>query len=355
MPTCVAAMQAGHTHYTPSGGIPELKKAICAAYKRDYNLTYSPDRVLVSNGAKHSLHNSFTVLCDPGDEVLIPHPSYPLFEHLTRLDAITSVPYDLEYHGTWTINVPMLARQVTPRTRAVLVVSPNNPTGSYLKQQEMDALEALCAPLGIALIVDEVFADYPLSPGRPVDVGHPVACRETLAFSLGGLSKSVGLPQAKLGWIALGGPPARVADAMTRLEFICDTYLSVSTAVQLAAATLLARGADLRAAIHRRVVSNFRRLHTLSREVPFCTVLDVEGGWYAVLQVPTLSSEEDLVVELLTTHGVVVHPGYFFDFARESFLVVSLLTPPVVFEAGVTAILRHFNCRVGAHGGRDGS
>lgn len=331
--------------YAPQAlGLRDARAAVAADYARR-GVSVSPERIVLTASTSEAYSLLFKILCTPGDEVLVPRPSYPLFEHLTRLDAVVSVPYDLEYHGAWSIDLAALEHVLSPRTRAVLAVSPNNPTGSYLKAQELEAMARLCAARGIAVVVDEVFADYPLGDDhRSFSIGHPVACREALTFSLGGLSKTVGLPQAKLGWIALGGPPAAVADALGRLEFACDAYLSVSTPVQVALPTILERGAPVRTAIHERVVTNFRRLNALVLDASSCRVLDAEAGWYAVVHVPTFGSEEDLVLELLTTHGVLVHPGYFFDFARESFLVLSLLTPPADFEAGVQTIFRHLAC-----------
>lgn len=335
--------------YRPEAlGLVDARAAVVADYARR-GVSTAVDRIALTASTSEAYSVLFKMLCEPGDEVIVPRPSYPLFEHLARLDAVVVRPYDLEYHGRWCVNVPALSEAVSPRTRAVLAVSPNNPTGSVLDCDELQALERVCARQGAALIVDEVFADYPLPCGRTVLAGNPLACTEALAFSLGGLSKTIGLPQAKLGWIAVGGPAPLVNDALGRLEFVCDTYLSVSTPVQAAAAELLRRGASVREAIQTRVVANFRRLAEMSRATPSVTVLDAEGGWNAVVQVPTLCSEEDLVLELLTAEGILVHPGYFFDFARESFLVVSLLTPPEDFEAGVVAILRHFDCKVGEH------
>lgn len=331
--------------YAPQAlGLRDARRAVAADYERR-GVSVSAERIVLTSSTSEAYSLLFKILCAPGDEVLVPRPSYPLFEHLTRLDAVGSVPYDLEYHGTWSIDLAALEQALSPRTRAVLAVSPNNPTGSYLKTEELEAIERLCAAHGIAVVVDEVFADYPLGRDRrSLSIGNPVACREALTFSLGGLSKTVGLPQAKLGWIALGGPPSLVADALGRLEFACDAYLSVSTPVQVALPEMLDRGAPVRAAIHERVVANFRRLNALGREASSCRVWDAEAGWSAVVHVPTFGSEEDLVLELLTAHGVLVHPGYFFDFARESFLVLSLLTPPADFEAGVQTIFRHLAC-----------
>ena len=283
----------------------------------------------------------FKLLADAGDEVLVPRPSYPLFDHLTRLDLVTARPYDLEYHGAWSIDISSVERALTPRTRALLLVSPNNPTGSFVAARELERLAALCASGGVAIIADEVFADYELRPGAAAGAGFAMDCRHALAFSLGGLSKSAGLPQVKLAWIAAGGPDAVVAEALERLEIICDTYLSVSTAVQLAASHLLERAPAIRAQIQSRIAANYRQLVERVAAWPACSVLRADGGWHGVLQVPSFTSEEELVVDLVTKAGVLAHPGFFFDFPRESYLVVSLLTPHAVFAEGLDRVLQH--------------
>ena len=200
--------------------------------------------------------------------------------------------YALEYHGRWTIDLASVDRAMTPRTRAVLIVSPNNPTGSFVQQRELEALGRLCAPRGVAIICDEVFADYELEPGASRTAGRVAERRDVLTFTLGGLSKSVGLPQVKLGWIAVGGPDPLVQHALERLELVCDTYLSVSTPVQASAAELLSRGALVRAQIQARIVANLTELRSMAASIPACRVLHAEGGWYGILQVPTLQSEE---------------------------------------------------------------
>jgi aspartate/methionine/tyrosine aminotransferase len=258
--------------------------------------------------------------------VLVPRPSYPLFEYLSRLDGVRAVPYDLEYHGVWTMDVDALARRAEEGARAILIVSPNNPTGSFLRQDDFERLLDLCAARGIAIVGDEVFADYPLDPDSS-RVPSVLTQDRALTFGLGGLSKSVGLPQVKLGWIGVSGPRASVDEALARLEIICDTYLSVSTPVQQAAASLLSAGAIVREQIRDRVSANYSALHDLAAQHPSCRVLRAEGGWYAVVQVPATRSEERLVLDLLRRRQVLVHPGYFFDFPREAFLVVSLLPP----------------------------
>jgi hypothetical protein len=332
--------------YAPSPlGSMEARRAVAADYERQ-GVRVPPERVVLTASTSDSYSLLFKLLADTGDEVLVPRPSYPLFDHLTRLDLVVTRHYDLDIHGSWSIDFSSLERAITPRTRAVLVVSPNNPTGSFVTADELDRLAAICAPRDIAIIADEVFADYELEPGAASRAGRVATRRDVLSFALGGLSKSAGLPQVKLGWMAVGGPDRLVAEALERLELVCDTYLSVSTPVQLAAAELLHRGAAVRSQIAVRIVANYRALHTAVAGAPSCRVLPSEGGWYAVLQVPSLESEEDLVLRLLAD-GVLTHPGYFFDFPRESFLIVSLLPPDASFADGVSRVLRHFDCPVG--------
>lgn len=323
-------------------GAADARNAVAADYARQ-GVAVRPERIVLTSSTSDAYALLFRLLANAGDEVLVPRPSYPLFEHLTRLDFVVSRPYDLDVHGSWSIDVAGVERALTSRTRAILVVSPNNPTGSFITRDELDRLAALCAPRDIAIIADEVFADYELEAGAARRAGRAVTRRDVLSFALGGLSKSVGLPQVKLGWMAVGGPDGLVDAALERLELVCDTYLSVSTPVQVAAAELLARGAAVRAQIAARVASNYHWLKSAAAAVPSCRVLGSDGGWYAMMQVPSLESEEDLVVRLLTTLGVLTHPGYFFDCPRESFLIVSLLPPPAVFADGVARVLRHFD------------
>jgi alanine-synthesizing transaminase len=311
---------------------------------RRHGLDVPPAHIVLTASTSEAYSLVFKLLCDAGDEVLAPRPSYPLFDHLTQLDLVDARPYDLEYHGVWSIDFPSVERAIGPRTRAVLIVSPNNPTGSFVTAAEFDRLRAICRARGVAIVADEVFADYELEPGTRAGAGRALTCGDVLSFSLGGLSKSVGLPQVKLGWMALAGPDALVSDALERLEVICDAYLSVSTPVQIAAPRLLTSGRVVREQIVDRIAANYQWLKTSVTAVPSCGVLRADAGWSAVLQVPTLEPEDDLVVRLLTKDGVLVHPGHFFDFPRESVLVVSLLTPPSVFADGMGRVLRHFAC-----------
>jgi alanine-synthesizing transaminase len=319
-------------------GLIEARRAAAAEYGRR-GIAVDAARIVLTTSTSEAYSLLFKLLASPGDEVIVPRPSYPLFEPLTALDGLVARPYDLEYHGMWSIDVASVERSVGPRTRALLVVSPNNPTGSFISPDELDRLAAICARLGVALIADEVFADYELEAGATASAARPLARRDVLVFGLGGVSKSIGLPQVKLGWIAVAGPERIVSEALERLELVCDTYLSVSTPVQLAAAELLERGGAIRRQIAARVAANHGGLKALLAAAPSCRVLRASGGWYAVVQVPTLRSEEELVLDLLTRDGVLVYPGYFYDFPRASYLIVSLLTPEGPFATGVGRML----------------
>jgi len=295
------------------------------------------DDVVLTPSTSEAYSWLLKLLCNPDDAVLVPRPSYPLFDYLAGLESVRVERYDLAFDGAWRLDVDAVASAVTPRARAVIAVSPNNPTGSYLKRDESAALLGLCAERGLALICDEVFADFPLQ--APEDAVFTIAgARETLCVALGGLSKSWGLPQLKLGWMAVSGPTEARAEALARLEIVADTYLAVGTPVQLAAPTLLQRKAELAEPLRRRVRENLDALHSVISPALPASVLPVEGGWSAILRVPDTASEEERVTALLEDSGVLVHPGYFFDFASGAHLVVSLLTSPGTFREGLNAI-----------------
>jgi alanine-synthesizing transaminase len=300
-------------------------------------VSVDPANVILSASTSESYSWLFKLLCDPGESVLVPRPSYPLFEHLTALEGVRAVPYDLVYHGRWEIDLESL-RSAPDDTRAVLVVSPNNPTGSYLSRGEVEALSATCAARGWAIVADEVFADYPLDERHPLTDIAPRA--GVLAFTLGGASKMLGLPQVKLGWIVVGGPPATRDAALAALELVADTFLSVGTPVQAAAPTLLDRAAVVRHQIQERTTRNLARARALVRDFPASEILRTEGGWSTVLRVPATVGEEQMVLDLLRRDRVLVQPGYFFDFAHEAFIVVSLLPRTDIFEDGIMRVLR---------------
>lgn len=329
------ANQAGLLYEPSALGLRPAREAVCKEYARR-GIDVSADRVALTASSSEAYSFLFKLLCEPGDEVLVPVPSYPLFEHLARLEGVRAVSYPLEYHGRWSIDLGSLAAATTPRTRAVLVVSPNNPTGSFVTPGELGELSRVCASYDLALVGDEVFADYAFD-----EVGGPGVLQQpdALAFSLGGLSKAAGLPQLKLGWIAAGGPAPLVAESLTRLELICDTYLSVSTPVQHAAGHLLASAHGIRGQIRDRCQHNRDALGERLRATPDIDLLHAEGGWYAVLRVPATRTEEELALELLLHDHVLVHPGYFFDFRTEAFIVVSLLPPPGDFARGISRLI----------------
>lgn len=310
-----------------------------AGYLGSRGTTVRSDQVVLTASTSEAYSLLFKLLCDPGDRVLVPQPSYPLFEHLTRLESVVASPYSLEYHGRWRIDHNSLARAAESRTRAILLVNPNNPTGSYIAADDLATVRKLAAKRELAIISDEVFEAYALDPDRSAATVPPTGVSEVLTFTLGGLSKSALLPQLKLGWIRVDGPERLVRQALDRLEFICDSYLSVSVPVQLAAAAILEQTRPLVAQVCRRIRENHDALRDLACRQPSCQVLRVEGGWYAVLQVPATRSEEALVVELIEKDGVLVHPGYFFDFPREAFLVVSLLPEPAQFASAMQRVL----------------
>jgi alanine-synthesizing transaminase len=318
-------------------GLRSAREAVARDHGRR-GVTVNPDDVVLTASTSEAYAWLFKLLCDPGDVVLVPRPSYPLFEHLTALEGIRAAPFDLEYHGRWDIDFATLD-DAPDRTRALIVVTPNNPTGSYATRREVEQLLALCRTREWALIADEVFADYPLEVNAPLT---DLACRaDVLAFSLGGLSKTIGLPQVKLAWLVSGGPPPQRSAAVAALELIADSFLSVSTPVQVATPNLLERGASIRAQIQERVRENLAILRDLTRSFGACEVLTVEGGWSAIIRVPATRSEDQLVLGMLDSEGIVVHPGYFFDFPREAFVVISLLPCTATLRDAATQLLRY--------------
>ncbi len=309
----------GILSYNPdSAGLLEARQQIADAFHLD---TAS---LILTSSTSEVYSWLFKLLCDPGDEVLTPQPSYPLFDHLASLESVAVKRYSLDYHGAWSIDRASLSRSITSRTRAIVVVNPNNPTGSFVSSDEFTFLEDLCLKHGMALISDEVFAPYSFAERHATSAASSARCT---AFSLNGLSKLVGMPQMKLGWIETNDP-----ESYRRLELIADTYLSVGAPVQHALPTLLTSRSSIQRQIQSRLSSN---LNLLKSQFSPRTV---EGGWYAVLQVPRTISEEQYVLQLLENHNVLVQPGYFYDFASEAFLVLSLLTPLGTFREGLSRL-----------------
>ena len=318
-------------------GLRTAREAISADYARR-GVAVDPECIVLSASTSEAYSWLFKLLCNPGESVLIPQPSYPLFEHLTRLESVRAVPYQLEYHGRWEIDFEEIAA-ATDDVRAVLLVSPNNPTGSYVTPREADILAGICRERGWALVSDEVFAEYALDEETPAT---EIARRASvLSFTLGGASKSLGLPQMKLAWTIVDGPVKQRIDALSRLELIADTFLPVNTPVQVAAPDLFRRAAPIRQAIHQRVSRNLSAARDVARAYPACEVLRVEGGWTAVVRVPATRSEEALTLGLVQDEHVLVHPGFFFDFSHEAFVIVSLLPQEDVFVEAFARVLRY--------------
>ena len=324
------------TRYQPSPrGLANARASVAGDYARR-GAVVDADRIFLTASSSESYGLLFKLLGNPGQAVLVPEPSYPLFDYLARLEGLVPRPYRLAFDGRWHIDFQGLD---FANAAAVVVVSPNNPTGSYLGGEDWNRLAVWAAGHDVAVIADEVFADFPIAPA--VDAIFVLAGRRgpALTFSLGGLSKSSGLPQMKLGWIAAAGPDALVETALANLELVADTYLSVGTPVQLALPRLLEIGADIRRAIHERVLRNRRALADRIDGASPCTLLPAEAGWSAILRVPETISDEEWALRLLRESSVLVQPGYFFDLHLGATLVVSLLAPPAAFDHGIACLL----------------
>jgi len=307
-------------HYEPEPfGLPSARETIAREFGAPYH------RVVLTAGTSEAYSWLFKLFCDPGDEVLIPRPSYPLFDYLAALEGVSVKSYGLFYDHGWFVDIHTLQQAISDRTRAIVVVNPNNPTGNFLKAREWDAL----TDFGLPIISDEVFRDYAFTPAEEGQDAMPSAPPRVPVFRLNGLSKTVGLPQMKLAWMIAEGPDLLVDSALARLEIIADTYLSVGTPVQCAAASLLALRAGVQQQIRARTSANLDFL----RASPL-RVLDVEGGWYAIVSLP----EADASLRLLRDYNVLVQPAYFYDFEQSGFLVLSLLTLPETFREGVRRV-----------------
>lgn len=315
----------GRAARAPYGATPRGELSAREALARD--LRCHPDDLILTASTSEAYGFLFKLLTDPGDNVIGASPSYPLLEHLARLELIELRSFALELHRRWELPVANLRALVDDRTRAILLINPNNPTGSYVTPDEQNGVAAF----GLPVIADEVFLPFSFNT-EP----HSIVRDDLLCFTLGGLSKSAGLPHYKLGWIQVSGPGKR--EAIAALEMIADTYLSVSTPVQAALPELLAIAPRIRSAIRERTAGNLASLRAMIATRPELTLLPVEGGWSAIVRLPRVRDDEELALDYLAA-GVVVHPGYFFDFDRDGFVVLSLLTPPEVLVEGLARTL----------------
>ncbi len=324
-------------------GLPRARQAVAGHYSRSGS-EVDPERLVLTSSTSEAYSLLFRLLFEPGDRVLVPAPSYPLFSYLARLNDVEVDYYRLAFSpegsadGEWRIDLSSLDMGVTSFTKAVILVSPNNPTGSCLKKEEMAGLRDICLRHGLSIICDEVFGDYIAEDyrGRYLSLAGR---SEVPTFVLGGLSKTLALPQMKLSWISVSGPQGFVDECLPRLEIICDTYLSVNTPSQNAAAVWLPQAESIQRQVRERVAANYALLRTGMERSGCGQVLPLEGGWYAVMSIPKLQDGEDFALRLLQEKHAFLHPGYFFDFEEEGFLVVSLLPVPAVFNAGVDRLI----------------
>ena len=296
----------------------------------------SPNDLLLTASTSEAYSFVFRLLCNPGDELLIPTPSYPLFDFLAEVNDVKLTRYPLFYDHGWHIDLHALEQAITPRTRGIIVVHPNNPTGHYTKTEEIARLNQVCAASKLAIIADEVFLDFSLTGGPQRSF---VANTAALTFTMSGISKISGLPQMKFAWLAVNGPEELKREALGRLEMIADTYLSMNTPIQLAAPVLLQQRTGFQQQLMARVKKNLSELDSQLAGQTHASRLEIEGGWYAILRVPATRSDEELAVELLEKHDVYVHPGHFYDFPGDGYLVVSLITPEEDFAVGIRRVL----------------
>ncbi len=333
---------------SPTGLLP-AREAI-AGYYAERGVEISPDDLILTTSTSEGYSFLFRLLCEPGDSVLVPTPSYPLFDFLADLQDVKLQPYELVYDHGWQMDFHSLrqAAQKSSQCKAVLVVHPNNPTGSFVKPAEAAELSRMCASNELAIIADEVFLDYSLTAPQQNDAGAPSFASgfdakggsDALTFTLSGLSKIAALPQMKVAWIVVSGPADLKREALNRLEVIADTYLSMNAPVQWAIPAMLEERAGIRRQLMARIHANLAELDRQLAKQSLCTRLAVEGGWYVILRVPVTGSDEELAIALLRRTEVLVQPGHFYDFANDGYLVVSLITPEESFRTGTQRLLR---------------
>jgi len=329
------------TYDPQSKGLLVARETV-SAYYAAHGSHVSPGDLILTTSTSEAYSFLFRLLCDPGDTVLVPTPSYPLFDFLADLHDVKLEPYELVYDHGWQMDFPSVqtamerARRAGSRCRAMLAVHPNNPTGSFVKPPEAEELNRICAANEMAIVADEVFLDYSLTKGPPLTFSSNST---VLTFTLSGLSKISGLPQMKIAWIAANGPQPLLSDAMNRLEVIADTYLSMNAPLQWAVPVMLEERHSIQRQLLQRTVANLAQLDSQLASQTFCRRLELEGGWYAVLRVPVAGPDEELAIALLQETGVLVQPGHFYDFTSEGYLVISLITPGDEFAEGTRRLL----------------
>jgi alanine-synthesizing transaminase len=316
-------------------GLESTRRAV-AGYYADRDDDVVIEDIILTTSTSEAYSYVFRTLCDPGDELLIPSPSYPLFDFLGDIQDVKLVRYPLLYDHAWQIDFHVLEQVITPRTRGIIVVNPNNPTGHYAKPAEIAKLNAICGERELAIIADEVFLDFMMEGNPPASFA---ANHSAPTFTLSGLSKICGLPQMKAAWLIASGPPEWKREALARIEVIADTFLSVNTPVQMAIPKFLEQRHSFQEQVMSRVRRNLAELDRQLAAQKAVSRLEVEGGWCAVLRVPATHSDEDLALTLLNEKGIYVHPGQFYDFSSGRFLIVSLLIPQPYITQGMSEIL----------------
>jgi len=323
--------------YEPNPKGLESTRLAVTEYYSALGVALSAEDIVLTSSTSEAYSFVFRLLCNPGDELLIPAPSYPLFGFLADIQDVNLVRYPLVYDHGWQIDLHSLQQAITSRTRGVIVVNPNNPTGHFVKTSELARLNELCAARKMALIADEVFLDFPLADEKPVSFA---GTKTALTFAMSGLSKIAGLPQMKMAWLVASGPATLKTQAIEKLEIIADTYLSPNAPVQWATPTFLEQRSRFQKQLLARVRQNLRELDRQLGAQNNCSRLEVEGGWYVVLRVPATGSDEELALTLLETRDVYVHPGHFFDFPSDGYLVLSLIAAEDQFAEGARRLLK---------------
>ena len=336
-----ALLSPKNIFYEPSPqGLLRARERVALYYKKN-GFHVSPAQIFLTASTSEAYAFLFRLLLEPGEAVLVPRPSYPLFQFLAEINDVEIKNYPLHYDGSWQIDFDALKNAVTSKTKSLILVNPNNPTGSYVKKEELSKINRLAEEKRLALIADEVFWDYRIKAGVPV-AGF-AQNSEVLTFTLNGISKILALPQMKIGWIVVSGPAKEVKAALERLEIIADTYLSVNTPAQNALSSWLLFKNGIQNEITGRLKKNYSTLKTLIQKSKTCEALSLEGGWYAVLRLPRIHSDEEWAIDFLEKDRVFVHPGYFFDFEKEGYIVISLLPRPRDFEEGMRRLLQRVN------------
>jgi len=321
-------------------GLESSREAI-QKYYQERRIKISSNQLFLTSSTSEAYSFLFRLLANAGDHVLFPTPSYPLFQFLVDINDLEMGTYSLKADDQWQIDFEDLEASITAKTKIIVLVNPNNPTGSYMKADELEKLNEICLQNRLCLLSDEVFWDYSFGPDNQ---GVSLMQNVTVpSFVLGGISKTLGLPQMKLSWIAMDGPTEFISEASQRLEIISDTYLSVNTPTQNALADWMQKRPKIQDEIRQRLNDNRARLISEIKNDEVLSLCHGEGGWYSILKIPSTYSEEEWVLKFLREDQVYVHPGYFFDFENQAHIVVSLLTPSDTFQKGIQKILKRIN------------